>query len=73
MALFDQQKLPIACPGCGQRFFKKIAWLKQNHTFACLRCKATISTADEDLARALEPFSKALADFTGALLKPGEG
>ncbi|ARD51689.1 hypothetical protein BHT24_10380 [Escherichia coli] len=49
MGAFDNQEITLpACPKCGTKTKKKIAWLKSNKSFTC-RCGATINVNSSQL------------------------
>ena len=57
--LLDDHVLPIACPKCGAKIQKNVAWLKANSELAC-PCGTTVHLATDELLPIIEALETAL-------------
>ena len=61
--MFDDQKFPFKCPGCGHRLQERIGRLKRNPEITCLGCGQRIAIDANDLRRGLERVEKELDEL----------
>jgi hypothetical protein len=58
-------QIEIACPGCGKRFHKALAWLKTNNVVQCPDCRRQIGVRRYKAQAAAAALFEKLTGFVG--------
>ncbi|MGO1163108.1 hypothetical protein [Brucella pseudogrignonensis] len=62
--MFEDQKIGVACPKCGHKAEKTIAWLKTHDKLSCAGCGSDVVIDSEQLFAGIKEAKKAVTKFT---------
>lgn len=61
--MFEEQKVGVACPKCGHKTEKTIAWLKTHDKLICDGCGHNVIIKSEKLFAGIKEAEEAVAKF----------
>ncbi len=67
--LFDDQRLPIACPNCGHKVNKTVNWFRHNQKLTCPECDFIACLDTRQLRREIANVDAAIDGFMRELLR----
>ena len=56
--LFENQTLPLKCPGCGRTTQQRVGLLKTSPRITCAGCRETIEVKADDFRRQLDQIQQ---------------
>lgn len=65
--MFDDKRIPIPCPKCGQKTEQSVAWIKAHDHFACPGCGTRIDIQADNFLDGIRTAETALDDFKKTL------
>lgn len=70
--LFDEQRIEIPCPACGEKAGKTIAWIRANDRYPCAGCGIEIILERDKPLAGLDQASESLAKFKASIARLGK-